>query len=187
VSRSVPIIHPLNYYRTPRTGQLVIDKAAATRFIKNAIAQANDTISTNASDPGPGPSTTSHSHTHFGDESGNGNANDKAHDVRAPAKITEKMLSDVNVLQRSWVFAYKSCLFHQTIDFATKIFSVVLLRYPRLFFFLNPATQTQQQRQQQVSSNGLALPSSSNPYHCTSGLVLAGPGPVTAATTTNSL
>jgi hypothetical protein len=101
VSRSVPIIHPLNYYRTPRTGQLVIDKAAATRFIKNAIAQANDTISTNASDPGPGPSTTSHSHTHFGDESGNGNANDKAHDVRAPAKITEKMLSDVNVLQRS--------------------------------------------------------------------------------------
>ena len=51
-----------------------------------------------------------------------------------------------------------------------------------------PQTQTQsqqqaqqQQQQQQVSSNGLALPSSTNPY--TSGLVLPGPGPVTAAPT----
>jgi transcription initiation factor TFIID TATA-box-binding protein len=44
-------------------------------------------------------------------------------------------------------------------------------------------TQTQQQQQQQVSSNGLALPSSSNPYYGTSGLVLPGPGPVTAAPT----
>jgi hypothetical protein len=97
VSRSVPIIHPLNYYCTPHAGQLIINKAAAMCFIKNAIAQANNTISTNASDPGPGPSTTSHSHIHFGNESGNGNANNKAHDIHAPAKITEKMLSDVNV------------------------------------------------------------------------------------------
>jgi transcription initiation factor TFIID TATA-box-binding protein len=44
-------------------------------------------------------------------------------------------------------------------------------------------TQTQQQQQQQVASNGLALPSSSNPYYGTSGLVLPGPGPVTAAPT----
>lgn len=47
-------------------------------------------------------------------------------------------------------------------------------------------TQTQQQvQQQQASSNGLALPSSSNPYYGTSGLVLplSGPGPVTAAPT----
>ena len=44
-------------------------------------------------------------------------------------------------------------------------------------------TQAQQQQQQQGSSNGLALPSSSNPYYGTSGLVLPGPGPVTAAPT----
>jgi hypothetical protein len=87
-----PIIHPLNHYRSPLTGQLVIDKAAATRFIKNAIAQANDTILTNVS----GPATTSFStntYTRFGDDSGKGqNANDKAHEARVPAKITEKML-----------------------------------------------------------------------------------------------
>ncbi|KAI9433844.1 TBP-domain-containing protein [Lactarius indigo] len=43
-----------------------------------------------------------------------------------------------------------------------------------------PQTQTQQQPQQQ-QANGLALPSTSNPYYGTSGLVLPGPGPVTAA------
>jgi exosome complex protein LRP1 len=82
------IIHPLNYYRTPCTGQLVIDKAAATRFIKNAIAQANDTISTNASNSGPATTSTSTSTTrpHIGDQSGNGK------NVRVPAKMTEKML-----------------------------------------------------------------------------------------------
>jgi transcription initiation factor TFIID TATA-box-binding protein len=41
----------------------------------------------------------------------------------------------------------------------------------------------QQQQQQQASTNGLALPSASNPYYGASGLVLPGPGPVTAATT----
>jgi len=48
-------------------------------------------------------------------------------------------------------------------------------------------TQTQQQQsqqqQQQASTNGLALPSASNPYYGASGLVLPGPGPVTAAPT----
>ena len=48
-------------------------------------------------------------------------------------------------------------------------------------------TQTQQQQsqqqQQQTSTNGLALPSASNPYYGASGLVLPGPGPVTAAPT----
>jgi transcription initiation factor TFIID TATA-box-binding protein len=45
-----------------------------------------------------------------------------------------------------------------------------------------PQSQTQvQQQQQQVSTNGLALPSASNPYYSASGLVLPGPGPVTAA------
>ena len=44
-------------------------------------------------------------------------------------------------------------------------------------------TQTQQQQQQQQgSTNGLALPSTSNPYYGPSGLVLPGPGPVTAST-----
>ncbi|KAI9462523.1 TBP-domain-containing protein [Russula earlei] len=43
--------------------------------------------------------------------------------------------------------------------------------------------QQQQQQQQQGSANGLALPSASNPYHPPSGLVLPGPGPVTAAST----
>ena len=54
-------------------------------------------------------------------------------------------------------------------------------------------TQTQvqvqvqpQQQQQQGSFNGLALPSSSNPYYGASGLVLPGPGPVTAAPTSTS-
>ena len=38
-------------------GQVAIDRAAATRFIKHAIAQAKDTPSTNDSVPVPGPST----------------------------------------------------------------------------------------------------------------------------------
>ena len=47
-----------------------------------------------------------------------------------------------------------------------------------------PQAQTQQQQQQQQgSTNGLALPSTSTPYYGTSGLVLPGPGPVTAAPT----
>ncbi len=47
-----------------------------------------------------------------------------------------------------------------------------------------PQTQVQQQQQQQQgSTNGLALPSTSNPYYGPSGLVLPGPGPVTAAPT----
>ncbi|KAI9452983.1 TBP-domain-containing protein [Lactarius psammicola] len=47
-----------------------------------------------------------------------------------------------------------------------------------------PQTQVQQQQQQQASTNGLALPSTSNPsYYGSSGLVLPGPGPVTAAPT----
>jgi transcription initiation factor TFIID TATA-box-binding protein len=45
-----------------------------------------------------------------------------------------------------------------------------------------PQTQVQQQPQQ-GSTNGLALPSTSNPYYGASGLVLPGPGPVTAAPT----
>jgi transcription initiation factor TFIID TATA-box-binding protein len=43
----------------------------------------------------------------------------------------------------------------------------------------------QQQQQQQGSTNGLALPSASNPSYY-SGLVLPGPGPVTAAPTSQS-
>lgn len=43
--------------------------------------------------------------------------------------------------------------------------------------------QQSQQQQQQASTNGLALPSASNPYYGASGLVLPGPGPVTAAPT----
>ena len=44
-------------------------------------------------------------------------------------------------------------------------------------------TQTQTQQHQQGSINGLALPSTSNPYYGASGLVLPGPGPVTATPT----
>jgi len=43
--------------------------------------------------------------------------------------------------------------------------------------------QPQQSQQQQASTNGLALPSASNPYFGASGLVLPGPGPVTASST----
>jgi transcription initiation factor TFIID TATA-box-binding protein len=52
-----------------------------------------------------------------------------------------------------------------------------------------PQSQTQvqqqqsQQQQPQQSHNGLALPSASNPYYAASGLVLPGPGPVTASST----
>jgi transcription initiation factor TFIID TATA-box-binding protein len=46
-----------------------------------------------------------------------------------------------------------------------------------------PQAQTQQQQQQQGSTNGLALPSTSNPFYGASGLVLPGPGPVTASST----
>jgi transcription initiation factor TFIID TATA-box-binding protein len=57
-----------------------------------------------------------------------------------------------------------------------------------------PQSQTQvqqpqqqpQPQQQQSSTNGLALPSASNPYFGASGLVLPGPGPVTAAPTLQS-
>jgi transcription initiation factor TFIID TATA-box-binding protein len=45
------------------------------------------------------------------------------------------------------------------------------------------AQQQSQQQQQQASTNGLALPSASNPYYGASGLVLPGPGPVTASST----
>ena len=44
-------------------------------------------------------------------------------------------------------------------------------------------SQQQQQQLQQGSTNGLALPSAANPYYSTSGLVLPGPGPVTAVPT----
>jgi len=71
--------------RLPHAAQLAIDKAAATRFIKNAIAQTKDTTPTNASGSGS-------THMHSRDEPGNGNVNDKAHDVSVPPKITEKML-----------------------------------------------------------------------------------------------
>jgi hypothetical protein len=62
----------------------VIDKAAATRFIKNAIAQVKDTIPPNVS----GPSTSTHIHPGDEDVKGDG----KAQHVRVPAKQTEKML-----------------------------------------------------------------------------------------------
>ncbi|KAI0263722.1 hypothetical protein BC834DRAFT_290018 [Gloeopeniophorella convolvens] len=51
-----------------------------------------------------------------------------------------------------------------------------------------PQAQTQQQQQQQQpgATNGLALPSGTNPYYGGSGLALPGPGPVTAAPTQQS-
>jgi exosome complex protein LRP1 len=65
-------------------GQVAIDRAAATRFIKHAIAQAKDTPSTNDSVPVPGPST----HTRIGDNDEAGTASA----IRVPVTVTEKML-----------------------------------------------------------------------------------------------
>lgn len=71
---------------TTHAGQLAIDKAAATRFIKNAISQIKDTTPTNVS--GSAATATTHTHIHLSDRDGDS----KANDVRAPAKLTEKML-----------------------------------------------------------------------------------------------
>ena len=73
---------------TTHAGQLAIDKAAATRFIKNAISQIKDTTPTNVSGSAAAAATTTHTHIHLSDRDGDS----KANDVRAPAKLTEKML-----------------------------------------------------------------------------------------------
>ena len=78
-SLSYLIISPLNRYYT---GQVAIDRAAATRFIKHAIAQAKDAPPNNSSGPSPGPST------HVRPS----NDGDTVSAVRAPIKMTEKML-----------------------------------------------------------------------------------------------
>ena len=62
------------------TGQFAIDRAAATRFIKHAIAQAKDIPPASTSDSGP---TTAH--VTF-------NADRTADTVPVPVKVTEKML-----------------------------------------------------------------------------------------------
>jgi exosome complex protein LRP1 len=76
------IIRPLNPHRT---GQLTIDRAAATRFIKHAITQAKDTPSIHDSVPVPGPST----HTRIGDKDDEART---ASAIRVPVTVTEKML-----------------------------------------------------------------------------------------------
>ncbi|KAH9997771.1 Sas10/Utp3/C1D family-domain-containing protein [Russula compacta] len=64
----------------PAKRQLAVDKAAATRFIKNAIAQAKDTTSNKVS----GPAT----HIRF-DNDESEDADGRAHDVRVPAKVID--------------------------------------------------------------------------------------------------
>lgn len=71
------------------TGQLAIDKVAASRFIKHAIAQAKDTrpIAVSSS-----PTTHVPSNDNDNDNGGSGAAA-TTHDVRVPViKVTEKML-----------------------------------------------------------------------------------------------
>jgi exosome complex protein LRP1 len=80
-SLSYLIISPLNRYHT---GQVAIDRAAATRFIKHAIAQAKDAPPNNSSGPGPGPGPSTHVRPIID--------GDTASAVRAPIKVTEKML-----------------------------------------------------------------------------------------------
>ncbi len=72
----------------PRTGQLAIDKVAASRFIKHAIAQAKDTRPITVSSPTP------HIRVNDNDNDGGGSGSGAAtaHDVRVPIKMTEKML-----------------------------------------------------------------------------------------------
>lgn len=68
------------------TGQLAIDKVAASRFIKHAIAQAKDTRPVTVSSP------TTHIRVNDNDNVGGGSGAATAHDVRVPVKVTEKML-----------------------------------------------------------------------------------------------
>ncbi|KAI9444913.1 hypothetical protein H4582DRAFT_1806483 [Lactarius indigo] len=63
----------------PAKRQFAIDRAAATRFIKHAIAQAKDTPPTPTSDSGPSTRVPS-------------NAEGTADTVPVPVKVTEKML-----------------------------------------------------------------------------------------------
>ena len=69
-----------------RTGQLAIDKAVATRFIKHAIAQAKDTTSSNV----PGPAA----HIRLNDNNNDTGGGDgtASRDACVPIKVTEKML-----------------------------------------------------------------------------------------------
>jgi len=68
-----------------------VDKAAATRFIKHAIAQAKDTAPTTSV---PGPSTASHIRFDDGDNhNGGSSSSGAAHGASVvPAKMTAKML-----------------------------------------------------------------------------------------------
>lgn len=67
------------------TGQLAIDKVAASRFIKHAIAQAKDTRPITVSSP------TTHIRSNDNDNDNDGSGAATAHDVRVPVKVTEKM------------------------------------------------------------------------------------------------
>jgi len=74
----------------PAKRQLAIDKVAASRFIKHAIAQAKDTrpIAVSSS-----PTTHVPSNDNGNDNGASGSAAATAHDVRVPViKVTEKML-----------------------------------------------------------------------------------------------
>ena len=66
------------------TGQLAIDKVAATRFIKHAIAQVKDTTPNNV----PGPSA----HVRPNDNNNDTGGGAASRNVRVPLKVTEKML-----------------------------------------------------------------------------------------------
>jgi len=68
------------------TGQLAIDKVAASRFIKHAIAQAKDTRPISVSSPTP------HIRVNDNDNDGGGSGAATAHGVCVPVKVTEKML-----------------------------------------------------------------------------------------------
>jgi exosome complex protein LRP1 len=72
--------HRLCLLNQLHTGQFAIDRAAATRFIKHAIAQAKDIPPASTSDSGPTPA-----HVTF-------NADRTADTVPVPVKVTEKML-----------------------------------------------------------------------------------------------
>ena len=83
-----PVSHFINILDDDHhTGQLAIDKVAASRFIKHAIAQAKDTRPITVSSP------TTHIPSNDNDnDNGDSGAAATARDVRLPVKMTEKML-----------------------------------------------------------------------------------------------
>ena len=85
----VPSVHLFSLLALAHTGKTAVDKAAANRFIKHAIAQAKESAQT----PGAGASSSSgNTHIRF-DADGHAPASSTPRAPPAPGKVTSKMLA----------------------------------------------------------------------------------------------